>query len=160
MNDEMDSRRSVRWSSDEDGLLGTMPDKKLVRRLKRSYDAAAVHRLNKGIPHCNPKRKSWRLEDDKVLGSRPDGQIAMLLRRTVVAIKDRRRKLGIHAKGARLSRLWTAVEDQLLGTRSDPELVRKLGRSLESIRNHRRKLCVQAAPLDRAWTAQAPGSSQ
>jgi len=112
-----------------------MPDKKLARRLKRSYDAVAARRLNKGIPPCNPKRKSWRPEDDKVLGTRPDDQIAMLLRRTVASIKNRRRKLGIRSKRARLSRPWTKNEDQLLGTRPDPELAHKLGRGLQSIRN-------------------------
>ena len=145
-------RQGVSWTPEEDALLGTMPDKKLARRLKRTYDAVAVRRLNKGIPPCNPKRKSWRTEDDKVLGSRPDDQIALLLRRTVFSVKNRRRKLGIRSKRARLSYPWTAGEDQILGTRPDPELVRKLGRSLESIRNRRRKLGVQAAPLDKAWT--------
>ena len=91
----------IHWTSEEDDLLGTMPDKKLARRLKRSYDAVAARRLNKGIPPCNPKRKSWQPEDDRVLGTRPDDQIALLLRRTVASIKNRRRKLGIRSNRAR-----------------------------------------------------------
>jgi hypothetical protein len=86
------------WTPEEDALLGTMPDKKLARRLKRSYDAVAARRLHQGIPSCNPKRKLWRPEDDRVLGTRPDGQIALLLRRTVLSIRNRRRKLGVCAR--------------------------------------------------------------
>jgi hypothetical protein len=107
VNSEKDLRGGVRyWTPEEDALLGTMPDKKLARRLKRSYEAVAFRRLKEGIPFCNPKRKSWRPEDDQVLGTRPDDQIALLLRRTVAAIKLRRRKLGIRSKRAGLLRPW------------------------------------------------------
>jgi hypothetical protein len=34
-----------------DALLGTMPDKKLVRRLQRTYSAIAARRQKLGIPH-------------------------------------------------------------------------------------------------------------
>jgi hypothetical protein len=66
VNNEKDLRKIIPWTPEEDDLLGTMPDKKLARRLKRSYAAVSTRRLNKGIPPCNnPKRKSWRPEDDK-----------------------------------------------------------------------------------------------
>ena len=97
--------------ANQEALRGTMPDKKLARRLKRSYDAVAVRRLNKGIPHCNPKRKPWRQEDDKVLGTRPDEQIALLLKRSVIAIKNRRKILGGTGWQAKATRPWTSWED-------------------------------------------------
>jgi len=44
------SRGGLPWTSEEDDLLGTLPDKKLPRRLKRTDEAVAMRRLNKGIP--------------------------------------------------------------------------------------------------------------
>src|SRR2546426_7866562 len=37
------------WTAEEDAVLGTMRDKKLARRLKRSYKAVAARRKQKGI---------------------------------------------------------------------------------------------------------------
>jgi hypothetical protein len=110
------ARLRAPWAPEENALLGTIPDKRLARRLKRSYDAVAARRLRQGIPSCNPKRKLWRPEDDQILGTRPDGQIALLLRRTVLSIRNRRRKLGVRAKRARFFEPWTIAEDRLLGT--------------------------------------------
>ena len=63
------ARLRAPWTPEENALLGTMPDQKLARRLKRSYDAVAARRLHQGIPSFNPKRKLWRPEDDRILGT-------------------------------------------------------------------------------------------
>jgi hypothetical protein len=130
-----------------------MPDMKLARRLKRSYDAVAARRLNQGIPSCNPKRKLWRPHDDQVLGTRTDHQIAMLLQRTVHSIRNRRRKLGIPTKLAKNYRPWTNAEDRMLGTRLDHEVAHKLGRTRQSVCQRRRKLGIKPAPFHKPWTS-------
>jgi hypothetical protein len=71
------------WTQEEIALLGTMPDKKLARRLKRSYESVVRRRITLGIDYANPKFKPWSKEDDLVLGTRPDEQVTLLLKRTV-----------------------------------------------------------------------------
>ena len=146
------SRLRAPWPPEENALLGTMPDMKLARRLKRSYDAVAARRLNQGIPSCNPKRKLWRREDDQVLGTRPDAQIAMLLQRTLHSIRNRRRKLGIPTKLAINYKPWTKAEDRLLGTKLDNEVAHLLSRTRQSVCQRRRKLRIRPAPFNMPWT--------
>ena len=85
--------RQNAWPSERLKLLGTMPDedKKLVRRLKRTYDAIAMRRQKLNIPPCRPNR--WRPEADRILGTRPDEQVAMLLGRRLPS-RARRCELG------------------------------------------------------------------
>jgi hypothetical protein len=123
------------WTRAEDALLGTIPDKQLVRRLKRSYGAIAARRQMLRILPCRPQ--AWRPEDDKILGTRPDEQIALLLGRTKIAVRARRCELGIPNRAGRMRQLWNAEQEKLLGVLPDAEVARQLGRTLTSVKLHR-----------------------
>jgi hypothetical protein len=144
----MDSSNGAPWTPDEDALLGTMPDRKLARRLGRTYNAVAARRLNKSIPYCNPKRKSWRPQDDEVLGTRPDDQVALLLRRTVASkkIAAANSAFARHVPNWFVHGQWG--EDRLLGTTPDAALAHQFRRTLLSVRERRRRLKIQATPLE------------
>ena len=83
------------WTAAEEELLGTLPDERLARRLKRSAETVRTRRAHKGIPVFNPKKHWWTAEDDKLLGLRPDAQVAMLLGIGVGAVRHRRNQLRI-----------------------------------------------------------------
>src|ERR1035441_7062776 len=81
----------LRWTKQQDVLLGTMPDERLARKLRRSVEAVRARRHSKRIS----SRRRWRPEEDKILGTRPDPDIAKLLRRQISVVAQRRRRLGV-----------------------------------------------------------------
>jgi len=83
------------WTQAEDELLGTMADRRLARRLKRTFHSVRSRRIKKGIPVFNPRNHIWKPEDDKILGTRPDEQVALLLGVTLQSVYHRRHRLGI-----------------------------------------------------------------
>ena len=87
------------WHRAEEELLGTMPDRKLARRLKRSVLSVASRRRARHIPIFHPKKHRWTPADDKLLSERPDAQVAMLLGISRLAAKHRRLRLGIVRPG-------------------------------------------------------------
>jgi hypothetical protein len=132
-----------------------MPDRKLARRLKRSVQSVAKRRRARHIPILHPKKHRWTPADDKLLSERPDAQVAMLLGISRLAVKHRRRRLGIGRPGKQYVRPspWRPEEDALLGTASDRELARRLGRTISSVRQRRIQLGRQT-PCHH-WTPEA-----
>ena len=140
----------------EEELLGTMPDRRLARRLKRSVESVAARRVAKRIPIFNPKKHRWKPADDKLLGERPDAHVAMLLGISKLAVHHRRRRLGIAPRGARKfapTTPWQTEEDSLLGTAPDTEVARRLRRSVANVSRRRRHLGIQ--PHGHHWTPDA-----
>jgi hypothetical protein len=129
------------WTRAEEELLGTLPDKQLARRFKRTLESVRTRRASKGIPVCDPKKHRWTADDDKLLGLRPDAQVALLLRITKEAVKHRRHQLRISLPGQEriipASKPWLPEDDALLGTISDQEVARRLGRSATSVKARR-----------------------
>jgi hypothetical protein len=80
-----------RWTKRQDGLLGTMPDERLARKLRRSVEAVRGRRHLKRISI----RRQWQPEEDKILGTRSDEDIATLLGREVSTVTLHRRRLGV-----------------------------------------------------------------
>ena len=134
------------WSWWEVELLGSMPDRRLARRLHRSVQSVTARRRAAHIPIFNSKIHRWTPADDKVLSERPDAQVAMLLGISPLAVKARRLRLGMLRPGREYVRLrpWQPAEDALLGTASDSELARRLGRGISSVRQRRIQLGLQS----------------
>lgn len=90
-------RRSAgrRWTVAETRLLGTMPDKELARRLKRTLPALQSRRHILGIPYLNPTFKRWKPEEDKLLGRFSDEEVARRANRPLNSVKTRRQYLRI-----------------------------------------------------------------
>src|SRR5271157_3589998 len=80
------SRARIPWTKQQDVLLGTMPDERLARKLRRSVEAVRARRHAKRISF----RRQWQPEEDKILGTRPDPDIAKLLGREVSVVALRR----------------------------------------------------------------------
>ena len=91
------------WTSEEDVLLGTMPDEVLAKRLGVSLIAVVARRQRKHVPSIDA-RPDWSPAEDKLLGTAPDDEIARRLDRTAVAV-SLRRKLGIPPEKPALSSL-------------------------------------------------------
>jgi hypothetical protein len=89
------------WTPAEKELLGTMDDRRLARRLKRTVESVRGYRKQKGIPVFKRKTHAWTPEDDKILGTRPDKQVALLLGVTIQAVSHRRHRLRIRFRPRR-----------------------------------------------------------
>jgi hypothetical protein len=83
------------WTRAEDDLIGTMDDRRLARRLKRTFHSVRGRRIKKGILIFKRKIHAWKPEDDKILGTSPDKQVALLLGVTLQSVYHRRNRLGI-----------------------------------------------------------------
>jgi hypothetical protein len=142
------------WTRAEEELLGTMPDKRLARRLNRSAETVRTRRANKGIPVFNPKKHWWTPDDDKLLGLRPDAQVAMLLGIKASAVKHRRQQLRISLPGQERKisppKPWGAEDDAMLGTVPDAEVAHRLGRTASCVKARRVRLGI--ASYYRRWT--------
>ncbi len=119
------------WTTEEDRLLGTKPDRVLAREFGRSVSAVVNRRKQKHIRILKP----WRPEDEKVLGTRTDHEIALLLGRSPGNVAVHRKKLGIPAKAK--PRVWTADEEAALGTKSDDQLARVFRRTVGAVEARR-----------------------
>jgi hypothetical protein len=73
------------WTDQEEKLLGTVPDKELVSRLNRGYEAIAFRRQKLRIPPCRPQ--AWQPEEEAILGTQSDEEIGRILGRTKVAVR-------------------------------------------------------------------------
>lgn len=88
----------ARWTKEEDALLGTMPDEKLVDLLGRSIGAikgrrqALRVRLDVGVPGS---KIVWTDERRSVLGTQPDEELAVLWKVPVSRVSRHRQGLGI-----------------------------------------------------------------
>ena len=91
-----------RWKPEEDAQLGTMPDLKLAKLLKRNKTTIRKRRLKLGIASfrkhgpSTPSRE-WTPVEDTILGTMPDPELATRLGCTVRMVYNRRVKLGVAA---------------------------------------------------------------
>src|SRR5207249_5735360 len=115
------SRSGGFWTKAEDALLGTMPDRRLAKKLGRSFKAVRARRHAKRISFY----RKWLPKEDKVLGTRTDLEVAKRIRRTPGVVADRRRALGIACFEAR--RPSTVAEK--LARMSDRQIARLLRQS-------------------------------
>ena len=130
------------WTDQEEKLLGTVPDKELVSRLNRGYEAIAFRRQKLRIPPCRPQ--AWQPEEEAILGTQSDEEIGRILGRTKVAVRARRCELKIPNGGGVVHRHWTKEEDQLLGKAADELVAKQLGRTVNSVSLRRTRLKIPA----------------
>jgi len=142
----------VRWSPQEDRLLGSMSDGALALKLGRSVEAVSMRRVRLRISLAQPIVKSWDDEEVRLLGKLTDKEVSELTGRSRVGVAIMRRKLGIPVVRG-MAEPWTAEEDRLLGTATDAVVARKLGRSVLGVSKRRMRLCVVASSL-RRWTTE------
>jgi hypothetical protein len=153
------------WTPEEDGLLGTMPDKEAAMVLCRTIAAIGARREQLGLPPSNPKWRPWTRQEDALLGTQPDKDIARLLGRTPKMVLYRRMKLGVpYRKPQRLP--WTRAQERLLGRMPDAEVARRTGHPVGSVLARRNRLGLRDPSRRRQWTAEedrllgtAPGAS-
>jgi hypothetical protein len=92
----------ARWKPEQDALLGTMPDLKLAKLLKRNKTTIRERRLKLGVPSFRrhapftPSRE-WTPADDALLGTMTDPELATRLGCTWRMVYNRRVKLGVAA---------------------------------------------------------------
>ncbi len=120
------SARPVRWTKEEDALLGTLPDERLAKKLRRSLVAVRSRRHLKRIS----LRRSWRPAEDKLLGTQSDHQIARRLRRAASHVSARRRQLGIPS----FDEQQQAAVAKKLAAMSEKTIARLLRRSHRLVR--------------------------
>lgn len=87
------------WTSAEEKLLGTAPDRDVARLIGRTEWAVKARRLKLHLPAISPprakRRGGWTSEMDERLGTAPDAEIAEQVGKSVSAVTHRRRRLGI-----------------------------------------------------------------
>jgi hypothetical protein len=144
------------WTSGEERLLGTRPDRELAQLFHRTVRAIESQRHRLGIyrqPSIRLKTKRWKPAELALLGTRPDPELAARLGRTEGSVRVQRRKKGIPAFDQRRSanarksyplNPWSPREQALLGTMWDRTLGARIGRSEVSVRMQRRKLGIPA----------------
>src|SRR6266581_2204306 len=88
-------RRSRRWTRREEKLLGTMPDRELAARLRRSFMGVYIHRQLLGIPNPSDRQRPFTPQEDALLGTGSDSKIARRLGRSRSTVMRRRRRLGL-----------------------------------------------------------------
>ena len=87
----------------------------LMRLIGQSHRLRNPRRLRRANTKTGiPRNPDWTLEQDALLGTVPDAEAASRLGRTVVAVRIRRRRLGI--PNVHPYKRWTPEEDKLLGT--------------------------------------------
>jgi hypothetical protein len=87
----------------------------------------------------------WTPEQDAALGTASDRELAIRFGRKKMAVRERRRRLGIPAVLPMTpSRDWTAADGALLGTMQDKDIAVRLGITTAMVLNRRRKLNVPA----------------
>jgi hypothetical protein len=89
-----------RWKPEEDAQLGTMPDVKLAKLLRRNLTTIRKRRLKLGVSSFRkhgpftPSR-DWAPADDALLGTMTDPEVAARLGCTWRMVYNRRVKLGV-----------------------------------------------------------------
>jgi hypothetical protein len=140
------------WTPREEKLIGTMPDRAVAERLRRSVSAVAARRKLKEIPYLNPALRPWPEAEIKLLGKAADAEVAKRTGRTLKSVQDKRRKVGLLVRPR--ARPLTAREDLLLGTKPDTKLAVELNRNRMDVYWRRLKLGIKPAverPPHRDW---------
>jgi len=141
------------WTSKEEKLIGTMPDKEVAKRLRRSVSAVTARRKLKEIPYLNPASRPWDDAEIKLLGNASDAKVAKRIGRTLKSVQAKRREAGLLVRPR--ARAWTAREDRLLGTKPDTKLAVQLNRTRMDVYWRRLELGIRPAverPPHRDWT--------
>jgi hypothetical protein len=89
---------AVPWTCAEDQLLGTVSDRKLALKLKRSERVVAYRRLLLRIPPANTARRPWTAAEDEILRRCSVAETARWLNRSVKGVQRRREQLGIRSR--------------------------------------------------------------
>ncbi len=140
------------WTSKEEKLIGTMPDRAVAKRLERSVSAVTARRRLKAIPYLNPVLRPWHDAEIKLFGKASDEKIAKRTGRSLKGVQGKRRELGLLVRPR--VRPWTAREDRLLGTKPDTELAVQFNRTRMDVYWRRSKLAIKPAvarPPHRNW---------
>lgn len=158
------------WTADEDRLIGTLPDRALAQKLKRTTGAVRARRRMLGLPPV-VSAKPWRPEQLALLGKVSDGKASRLTGHPISSVRAKRISLGrtepgakrpsrrqspvafaIEAKPKVYGLRWRPQEDQLLGTMSDEALASKLGRAVQAVSGRRHRLGISLAkPQVKSW---------
>ena len=136
--------KPVKYTPEEDKLLGTMSDADLARLLGRPRVGVEARRIKFKIPKFDPKLHLWTPQEDALLGTMTDKELAARLGVSWTAVAHRRRRLCKPVRFAH-RRPWTPEEDVLLGTASDSEIAARLGRFVSTVCIRRQKLGIPNA---------------
>ncbi len=142
------------WTTKEERVIGTMPDREAARLIGRTVGAVIAHRRLNAIPYRYPLNRPWTPAELKLLGRRPDAEIAEQTGHSLKSVQGKRLELGIRVRPR--PRPWSRREDRMLGTQPDTKLAKKLGRFRTDVRARRLELGLdahQARPDYREWTA-------
>ncbi len=146
--------REILWTSDEDRLLGTLPDRELAKRLSRSRDATIGRRRKLHIPPFSPHGRRWSRLEDELLGTMPDKKLARKFRRSAKTVTKHRIARGIPVFNPK-QHYWTPTDDKLLRERPEAQIAQLLGISRMAVKHRRLRLGLP--PLSgREWTAPRP----
>jgi hypothetical protein len=131
--------REILWTTDEDRLLGTLPDRELAKRLGRSRDATIARRRKLRIPPFSPHGHRWSPLEDELLGTMPDQRLARKFGRSVKTVIKHRIARGIPVFNPKQHR-WTPADDKLLRERPEAQIAMLLGISRMAVKHRRIRL--------------------
>ena len=85
------------WTAREEALLGTLTDRALAARLKRTLTAVTAKRIKLGIAPSQPHTRTWSKAELRKLGKISDARLAARLGISRKHVLETRRRLGIAA---------------------------------------------------------------
>src|ERR1035437_5452211 len=100
------------WTDAEIRLLGTKPDYEVGRQIGRPGKAVWAKSQSLGIAATPPLVRPWLPTEDEVIRSISVAAAAKILNRTELAVRIRRRKLGLRQKSGPEPRLLSCEEAQ------------------------------------------------
>ncbi len=100
------------WSRSELELLGTVADREVARKLKRSLVVVRYRRCRLGIPPANAVRRIWTAEEDEILGRCSIAEAVRRLDRPYKGVQHRRERLGIRGRRAQPLRRGKPVSNR------------------------------------------------
>lgn len=135
-----------KWSSANDHLLGTMPDRKLADLLGFTAAVVTYQRALRLVPAYRPAARKWTADEDGRLGSESDAQIALELGRTETAVRLRRYLLNkpAHASDLPQPTQWPDGFVEALGKAPDHVVADRFGVSVTTVKSQRQKLGLVA----------------
>jgi hypothetical protein len=84
----------TQWTKPEIALLGTAPDSKVAKRIRRTKYAVQRMRVKLNIAACRLEA-AWSSQELALLGKVSDKQVAKSTGRTLVSVRQKRALLGI-----------------------------------------------------------------
>ncbi len=136
------------WTNQEIALLGTASDKKIAKRIGRSYSTVQSIRNLRGIERFGGSIRRWTKREDAIVRKESASAAVIKTGRSLAAVMGRRHRFGMGATA-----WWKPSEVKLLGTASDESLAARFGRPVSAVRGKRESLSLEKFSTQRRpWT--------